>query len=107
MVDRHVLRHIELRARSIGFYELAFAAGSTLEEAQRVGLEFGDNLERWWADDLNLQVNRIRTQQRLSLVRCMPKLLNWARRAKLKMDAPGMPNHVRYVAEMGEFPFAA
>ena len=103
----NVLRHLELRAREIGFFELAAAAGSTLAEALRAGLEFGDHLERVWKDRLKKQVDLIQGRRRLwAALRTLPKLLAWARRARLKLDAPGEVNHLLYCAQYSAFPFA-
>ena len=103
----NVLCHLELRAREIGFFELAAAAGSTLAEALRAGLEFGDHLERVWKDRLKKQVDLIQGRRRLwAALRTLPKLLAWARRARLKLDAPGEVNHLLYCAQYSAFPFA-
>ena len=54
-------------------------------------------------DMLVAEAERYELERRLvflwSPLRCIPALLQWARRAKLKLDAPGQLNHMRYCQE--------
>ena len=103
----HVLYHLEERARSMGFFEVAAAAATTLEEALRASLDQGDELERWWKDELVNQVSLVEGRlRRWAPLRFLPKLLSMARRAQLRLDAPGQANHQRYCAEFSAMAMA-